>query len=93
MIHVTREYLSQLRAAVGLMFALAEEDDVPMDVLSKRARLGLGTLYALRSGKTRLPQFRTITQLARAVGCEISVERRTIRMRNASPGTRARRAV
>jgi hypothetical protein len=77
-LHVTRSYLRELHTAVELLFMMAEEHT--MEELSRRSKLGVGTLYNLRSHRTRLPQWRTMTYLADAVGCHISVEKNVIRM-------------
>jgi len=77
---VDRQYLGELHATVDLAFALAEEAFDSVDELSKEARLGVGTLYNLRSHRTRLPQFYSIVKLCRAVGLDVKVERRTIKL-------------
>jgi len=80
-IHVDRQYLSEMRTTTDLAFVLAEEQYDNINALSKEARLGAGTLYNLRSHKTRLPQFYTLVKLCRAVGPEIRVERRSIKLK------------
>lgn len=80
---VDREYLTEMRAACSIMFALAKEEFDSVTDFSKAAKLSDQTIYNLQSGKTRLPQHYTLVKLARATGCHIEVKRGVIRLSSA----------
>lgn len=49
----------------------AFKEGVEVKTLAKKTRLNEGTIYRLRSGKTRFPRFQTLVLLAEAVGLSL----------------------
>jgi hypothetical protein len=72
-ISLSPEYLSRLDRIVDQVFRLADDQDLPTAELTRRSGLGRATVDRLDHRVTRVPQLRTVFQLARAVGMDVTL--------------------
>lgn len=84
-----RTYLSELKAAVQLMTCLLEEEHDTIASMAAACNVAPQTLQRLARGKTRFPRHLTLIKIAEASGCEIRLERRTVKLRLKTDDKRA----
>jgi len=68
------ENFRKTEAIVEKMFqTMAGRGDVTWKDIAQRAKLSRSTITNLRDGKTKLPQFLTVTKLAKAIGMDLNL--------------------
>lgn len=73
-------YKQFLNHVVDEIFSKAKVQQITWSGLAKRAKLCPQTVQNLGTRKTKLPQLRTVYQLCKAVGIEVQLVKRRIRL-------------
>jgi DNA-binding phage protein len=66
-------YYTRLNEIVDQVFAIADDLGLSVAALAKKSKLCLVTVQRINNRDTQFPRFKTVFQLCKAVGLEISV--------------------
>ena len=82
--HLSQDYERALDALVDNIFDAATYDhDWTWQALASEAGIATSTVNRLGNRITRLPQLRTIYRLAKAVGMDVAIVKKQLRVRKA----------